>query len=126
MIGDEASCNADDLMIPVVRLVLINDQKRCLPVDMVIGFFTRCVSKQVSISLPPFLNLMRLFLKEYNSQCPPYKAVLLSILDHLEVDQPLVRVLRTMISKLSLVYNKHIAITFRKTEVSHINILMKR
>ncbi|KAK8804879.1 hypothetical protein WA171_006844 [Blastocystis sp. BT1] len=107
VIGDETSCSANDFMVPVIRSILMNDQKRCLPVDRVIEFFSRCVSNQESLSLPPFLNLMRLFLKEYNTQCPPYKTVLVSILDTLKEDQPLIRVLRTIISKLWIVCKKH-------------------
>ena len=107
MIGDETSCSANDFMVPVIRSILMNDQKRCLPVDRVIEFFSRCVSNQEYLSLAPFLNLLRLFLKVYYTQCPPYKTVLVSILDTLKEDQPLIRVLRTIISKLWIVCKKH-------------------
>ena len=114
MIEDETGCCVNDLMVPVVRCIIMNDMKKSLPVDKVIAFFSRCVSKQESLSLAPFLNLMRLFLKEYNTQCHPFKDCLLSLLDSIKSDQPLIRVLRTMISNLFVVCKKHSAVTFGK------------
>ena len=45
-------------------------------------------------------SLMRFFLKEYATQCVPFKTTLTTMMESAEDSQPLVRVLRSMIAKL--------------------------
>ena len=50
---------------------------------------------------------MRFFLKEYATQCVPFKTTLTTMMESAEDSQPLVRVLRSMIAKLYFVCYSH-------------------
>ena len=96
----EKSCLPNSSMIPVIRVILTNDSQRVLPPSDIIAFFKRCVVNHEQIQLPQLLNLIRLFLKEYGEKCSAHKDVLQSIIELLDPQQPLVRVLKTMVQKL--------------------------
>ena len=91
---------ADARLFPVIRVVLTNDTSRSASVEALIRFFSRCVGSGKALQTASLWSLMRFFLKEYATQCVPFKATLTALMESVEDTQPLIRVLRSMISKL--------------------------
>ncbi|KAK8790733.1 hypothetical protein WA588_002480, partial [Blastocystis sp. NMH] len=90
---------ADARLFPVIRVALTNDPSRSLSAEALVRFFSRCVGSGRAMQTASLWSLMRFFLKEYATQCVPFKTTLTTMMESAEDSQPLVRVLRSMIAK---------------------------
>lgn len=91
---------ADTRLFPVIRVAMTNDPSRSLSAEALIRFFSRCVGGGKAMQTASLWSLLRFFLKEYATQCVPFKSTLVTMMESVDDTQPLVRVLRSMIFKL--------------------------
>lgn len=89
---------ASEYSIPIANGIISVDEKKSFA-EGLLRFLSRCVANK-AISAMPLLNLLRKYVKTYEDRLHDRKEALLLLVEQLESNHPLKKVVKSMISKL--------------------------
>ena len=92
---DMAIC---DLSVSVVSCVIQQDEENRVSVNDLLRFLSSCAERKEVLTQAQVLNLFRSVVKKYSNELFSQKVVMDSLLSELDQRNPLVKVIRRMIS----------------------------